>query len=187
MGRLQMSVGNPMRDWAVVDQTPPSKLDADNADDAELDIDFFDILRKKPMARRGSPHDTNKDPHFFGRSITTRGLSSASDKFEEQRSRQRGALLETSIQRYHTNNGFPLIDSFPRVFLDHKTEPFSGAIGIKTQLSTDTSVSVSMKALRLTVASSIGLEDREHISNELADLAEAYREGWSSGSDDDDE
>ncbi|TDZ29249.1 hypothetical protein C8035_v006386 [Colletotrichum spinosum] len=80
MSRLQMSVGNPTRDWAVVDQTPPSKLDADNADDAELDIDFFDILRKKPMARRGSPHDTNKDPHFFGRSITTRGFSSASDK-----------------------------------------------------------------------------------------------------------
>ncbi|KAI8306900.1 hypothetical protein K4K61_004024, partial [Colletotrichum sp. SAR11_59] len=32
-----------------------------------------------------------------------------------------------------------------------------------------------------------GVEDREDISNELADLAEAYREGWSSGSDDDDD
>lgn len=44
-----------------------------------------------------------------------------------------------------------------------------------------------VKALRNTVVRSIGLEDRETIGNELAEIAESYKEGWSSDSDEDDD
>lgn len=80
-----------------------------------------------------------------------------------------------------------MLDSFPEIYLDGSGKPLSDSFGIKTSLSTDTSVSAALNALRTTVASSLGVEDREDISNELADFAEAYREGWSSGSDDDDD
>ncbi|GKT87990.1 protein DML1 [Colletotrichum tofieldiae] len=80
-----------------------------------------------------------------------------------------------------------MLDSFPEIYLNGSGETSAEAFGVKTSLSTDTSVSAALKALRTTVSSSIGVEDREDISNELADLAEAYREGWSSGSDDDDD
>lgn len=54
-------------------------------------------------------------------------------------------------------------------------------------LSTDSSVMGKMRGLRTTVLRSIGLEDREDIGNELAEMADGYKEGWSSGSDDDDD
>jgi hypothetical protein len=56
---------------------------------------------------------------------------------------------------------------------------------MRTALSTDTSVMDKVRALRTTVIRSIGLDDRETIGNELAEIAEGYKEGWSSGSDDD--
>jgi len=34
---------------------------------------------------------------------------------------------------------------------------------------------------------SIGLEDREMIGNDLAEMADEYHEGWSSGSDEGDD
>ena len=55
---------------------------------------------------------------------------------------------------------------------------------ITTSLSTDSSVSTTLKLLRTAVARSIGLEDRETIGNDLAEMADEYHEGWSSGSDD---
>jgi len=44
-----------------------------------------------------------------------------------------------------------------------------------------------MKLLRTTVVRSIGLEDREMVGNDLAEMAEEYHEGWSSGSDEGDD
>lgn len=80
-----------------------------------------------------------------------------------------------------------MLDSFPEIYLDSNGELSTETFGVKTSLSTDTSLSAALKSLRTAVSSSIGVEDREDISNELADLAEAYREGWSSGSDDEDD
>lgn len=80
-----------------------------------------------------------------------------------------------------------MLDSFPHIYPDRSDKTSPDTLGTIASLSTDTSVSAAMKELRIAVASSIGVEDREDISNELADLAEAYREGWSSGSDNDDD
>jgi hypothetical protein len=51
----------------------------------------------------------------------------------------------------------------------------------------DTAVSDRLKLLRTTVSRSIGVEDREALGNDLAEMAEEYHEGWSSGSDEGDD
>lgn len=56
-------------------------------------------------------------------------------------------------------------------------------MAVTTSLSTDTELSGKLKLLRSTVTRLIGLEDRETLSNELAEMADEYHEGWSSGSD----
>ena len=50
-------------------------------------------------------------------------------------------------------------------------------------LSTDSAVSGRIKLLRQTIMQSIGVEDRETLGNDLAEMADEYHEGWSSGSD----
>ncbi|KAL0930748.1 protein DML1 [Colletotrichum truncatum] len=193
MSRLQMTVVGPASNMKPNSQTSQPALDHDDGDgDAQLDTDFFDIVREKPTARRGESKGTGRKPRVFGQTITTRGVPGPISDFDQQLEQPKAALVETSTQSYHapryyTEGGFPMPDSFPHIYRDASGQPSTDAFGIKTSLSTDSSVSTAMRALRTTVASSIGLEDREDISNELADLAEAYREGWSSGSDDEDD
>lgn len=80
-----------------------------------------------------------------------------------------------------------MLDSYPRIFRDKQGALRRDPISMRTVLSTDSSVMTRLRGLRTTVVRSIGLEDREDIGNELAEVAEAYKEGWSSGSDDDDD
>lgn len=54
-------------------------------------------------------------------------------------------------------------------------------------LSADSSVQAKVRGLRGLVLRSFGVEDREDIGNQLADMADGYAEGWSSDSDDDDD
>lgn len=44
-----------------------------------------------------------------------------------------------------------------------------------------------MKSLRSQVTWSVGLDDRETLANDLAEIADAYEGDWSSGSDDGDD
>ena len=60
-------------------------------------------------------------------------------------------------------------------------------MAMRTSLTTDTSVMDKVRRLRAADIRSIGVEDREVIGNGLAEIAEGYKEGWSSGSDDDDD
>ncbi|OLN81819.1 Protein DML1 [Colletotrichum chlorophyti] len=186
MSRLQMSILGLSSDLENNDRAPQPAVDEDDKEDAKLDTDFFDILRAKPPVSKRNLNATSSKPHLFGHTITTRGAPQSDDASERPK-QLRAALIESSTQRYHTSKGFPMLDSFPEIYLDSSGNPSTDTFGVRTSLSTDTSVSAAITALRTTVASSIGVEDREDISNELADLAEAYREGWSSGSDDDDD
>lgn len=79
---------------------------------------------------------------------------------------------------------FPVLDSFPNIFTrSDVTMPLS----VNTSLSTDTSVALRLKSMRQIVGRAVGLEDREALSNSLDEMAEAYEEGWDSGSDDEDD
>lgn len=100
---------------------------------------------------------------------------------------EKGSDVLNVLSRYQSKLNYPMPDSFPRIFRDEDGNAIGDPIGIKTALSTDSSVMDKMKGLRTTVLRSIGLEDRENIGNELAEIAEGYKEGWSSGSDDDDD
>lgn len=80
-----------------------------------------------------------------------------------------------------------MLDSYPRIFRNRDNDPIKDALSMRTVLSTDSSVTDKMKGLRNTVIRFIDLENREDIGNELAEIAEGYKEGWSSGSDDDDD
>lgn len=88
---------------------------------------------------------------------------------------------------YRSLVAFPIIDSYPKIFRDSNGHPMKDRVSIQTALSTDSTVTDKVKALRSAVIRSIGLEDRETIGNELAEIADSYKEGWSSDSDDDDD
>lgn len=58
---------------------------------------------------------------------------------------------------------------------------------MKTSLSTDTAVASRLKELQHIVNRAINVDEREALSNSLGEIAEAYEEGWDSGSDEDDD
>ncbi|KAI1384650.1 tubulin nucleotide-binding domain-like protein [Hypoxylon trugodes] len=155
---------------------------------ASLDIDL------------SSPQDLNLDPngrrrrkrHIFSQVLADRGpksLDSVNDE-EELEARDRGLYAmrrRPKVHNYRSRVAFPIIDSYPRIFQDIYGHAVKDHVSIQTALSTDSTVTDKVKALRSTVVRSIGLEDRETIGNELAEIADSYREGWSSDSDEDDD
>ncbi len=48
-------------------------------------------------------------------------------------------------------------------------------------------MALRIKGLQNIVGKSISSDEREALSNSLGEIAEAYEEGWDSGSDDDDD
>lgn len=61
------------------------------------------------------------------------------------------------------------------------------SIAVRTVIRTDTSFTTRFKNLRSQTTRLIGLDERETISNGLAEIADAYQDDWSSGSDEDDD
>lgn len=99
-----------------------------------------------------------------------------------------GRLTQTPVTcSYFSDLRFPQPDSFPLIYATASGEASKGALPIIGSLATDSATSDRLKLLRTNVARSIGVEDREALSNELAQMAEEYHEGWSSGSDDGDD
>lgn len=54
-------------------------------------------------------------------------------------------------------------------------------------LSTETTIGSQVKTLKSLTARSISFDEREALSNSLAEIADAYQDDWSSGSDEDDD
>lgn len=80
---------------------------------------------------------------------------------------------------------FPLLDSFPHIFA--QADAANSSLGVSTSLSTDTTVALRIKNLQQVVGRAISFDEREALSNTLGELAEAFEEGYDSGSDDDDD
>lgn len=79
---------------------------------------------------------------------------------------------------------FPLLDSYPEIFPDAAGHE---GIRLQTALTTDQGISTRMKALKKQVTWAVGVEEREQLSNSLAEIGDAYHNDWSSGSDDGDD
>jgi hypothetical protein len=92
--------------------------------------------------------------------------------------------LHLGICRSRTSLSYPLLDSFPHIFSQPRS---SKSLTVSTSLSTDTTVALRVKNLQHIVNRAISIDEREALSNSLGDIAEAYEEGWDSGTDEDDD
>ncbi|XXG96546.1 hypothetical protein Hte_002830 [Hypoxylon texense] len=150
----------------------------------DIDLSSPQDLSLDPHRRRG------KKRHVFSQVLANRGLEDVEPTDEELEIREQSALglrRRPKVHNYRSRVAFPILDSYPKIFHDAYGRPVKDQVSIRTALSTDSTVTDKVKALRTTVVRSIGLEDRETIGNELAEIADSYKEGWSSDSDDDDD
>jgi hypothetical protein len=76
------------------------------------------------------------------------------------------------------------LDAYPQIYSRVAGQP---NIGVQTTLSTNSSMVQRIRTLRSESARLVALNEREDLSNGLAELADAYQEGWFSGSDEDDD
>jgi len=155
-----------------------------------LDMDFFPA---EEVAQPQAWSRTRKRVHIFGQADAERGDEHVEeheiddDDFDgQERARRRAAGLPI-IHKTRTPVPFPLLDSFPHIFSHTPASTSSESITVRTSLSTDSTVALRIKNIRRFVTRSIGIDERENLSNTLGAMAEAYEEGWDSGSDEDDD
>ncbi|KAH9900551.1 tubulin domain-containing protein [Xylariomycetidae sp. FL2044] len=150
-----------------------------------LDID----LSSPQDLNLGLSRRRNRKRHIFSQILTYRGPEdpAATRGDVDSRESRYGVRRRRKVHNYRSTLAYPIIDSHPTIFRDARGSLIKDNVPMRTALSTDSSVTAKVRALRDTVIRSIGLEDRESIGNELAEIAEEYKEGWSSGSDDDDD
>lgn len=176
--------------------------------DLQLPIDFAPRDESVVAAGRLGRGLRNKKPRMFGQAVVTRAtpgdggsIFGDSDDDEKNNNRETSATLDRQemmhrryalkpvSQQYTVPLGFPLLDSFP--FIYQQTTSNTTSVPVTTALATDRAVADRLQSLRTTVTVgapwAIGLEDREALGNDLAGMAEAYHDGWSSGSDDGDD
>jgi hypothetical protein len=192
----RQTVANLQMSFAGAGAGPPRSTAAGDEpkDGLRLDMDFrpADDLLGGGATRR-QQDGSRPAPKIFSQILASRGErdGGGGDGVEDQDMQddeddrtRRGARGDAVSRRYRSGLGYPLLDSFPQIFRDAKGEALrDSSIAVTTSLSTDAELSGRLRSLRATVTRLIGLEDREELSNELAEMADEYHEGWSSGSD----
>lgn len=197
----RQTVANLQMSFAGAGAGPPRTTAAGDEpkDGMRLDMDFrpADDLLGGGAARR-QQDGSRAAPKIFSQVLASRGERDGGEEDqdmqdgeeggrgredEDDRARRR-ARGDAVSRRYRSGLGYPLLDSFPQIFRDAEGEALrDSSIAVTTSLSTDAELSGRLRSLRATVTRLIGLEDREELSNELAEMADEYHEGWSSGSD----
>lgn len=206
----KQSVANLQMSFSGRDGVPRSEDVGDEPKDGvRLDVDFrpADELGEAAARLRNGHRRSSK---IFSQVLVSRGEVVDNDgkdggEREDVRSRGRDSGEATSrrqvpwsrnpkpcslaanqlfLFRYRSTLNYPLLDSCPQIFNNDNGQALKNNIAVTTSLSTDSELSGRLKSLRSTVTRLIGLEDRETLSNELAEMADEYHEGWSSGSDD---
>ncbi|ATY59490.1 mtDNA inheritance [Cordyceps militaris] len=152
-------------------------LGARDADFEEMDsfnIDLFGIGR---VDKDG----LERTKRIFGKSISSRGEARQDPEAEEGEKESRRRIGDPIVKRFDTALKFPILSSYPDIFPDDADQE---SISLQTALFTDQSISTRMKALMRQVTRAVGNEERETLSNSLAEIGDAYHDDWSSGSDD---
>ncbi|CAG8955192.1 hypothetical protein HYFRA_00007208 [Hymenoscyphus fraxineus] len=198
IAKLQMSVdqkdaanGVQNGDAPLLSESTDSRIfsQADASTDSEtknLDMEFFPTGGEEQV--RGPRR--SKKVHVFGQTELSRtsedvdpsNPTGAYDGYERARRRAAGLPI---IQKRAVAMPYPILDSFPDIFSG--IQQSSTPLAISTSLSTDTTVALRIKNLQQIVNRAIGVDEREALSNSLGEIAEAYEEGWDSGTDDDDD
>ncbi|TVY47537.1 Protein DML1 [Lachnellula occidentalis] len=130
-----------------------------------FDMDFFSTETGEQSRTRRPPK-----PHVFGQ-LSTLGTMMISNKH--------GLLVKTKDT---SARGVERL-----VFQSSKASTTPPSLAVRTSLSTDTSVALRVKSLQNIVNRAISVDEREALSNSLGEIAEAYEEGWDSGTDEDDD
>ncbi|KAK6585520.1 hypothetical protein PZA11_002247 [Diplocarpon coronariae] len=185
--RLEISLQS--RDPRLSSQERRLEVESTSQGDRGLkvfDMDFFLVEAGEQSRARRSV----KEPHVFGQAETYRADDQKDGEVEDteqeaghERARRRAAGLPI-IQKTRISLSFPLLDSFPHIYAN--ASPTS-SLGVSTSLSTDTTVALRIKNLQHIISRAVGVEEREALSNSLGQIAEAYEEGWDSGSDSDED
>ncbi|KAJ4391767.1 mtDNA inheritance, partitioning of the mitochondrial organelle [Gnomoniopsis smithogilvyi] len=182
----KQTVANLQMSFSDVQDVPHNENAGDEAKDGlKLDMDFrpADEMVDGSRIRNGF----HSAPKIFSQVLASRGDrakdAAAEDEGDEDDRMRRRGQGETISRKYQSTLSYPLLDSFPEIFRDEDGEALQSNIAITTSLSTDAELSSKLRGLRSTVTRFIGLEDRETLGNELAEMADEYHEGWSSGSD----
>ncbi|KAL8907533.1 MAG: hypothetical protein Q9207_001342 [Kuettlingeria erythrocarpa] len=111
--------------------------------------------------------------HVFSKVESIRGLPSPGREMREE---------DEAVSRKRRRLAFlPIVEHFPEI-LDASMSSTKNA-AIHASLSTSSQMSKRMKGLQSTVARMVHVSDREALSNGLGEIAEAYKEGWDSASD----
>jgi hypothetical protein len=69
---------------------------------------------------------------------------------------------------------FPELDAFPHALFGTSEE----ALGVRAALMTTSETKTRLKDMGHLISRAIGVDDREVLLNDLAELGEAYEEGW---------
>ncbi|KAI1476474.1 tubulin nucleotide-binding domain-like protein [Daldinia eschscholtzii] len=165
--------------------------DADSETGSENGVATLDIDLSSPQdLNLNQGHRRRRRRRVFSQILANRGpesLESADHDDEREMRDMYGMRHRPKVHNYRSLVAFPIIDSYPKIFRDSYGHPIKDHMSVQTALSTDSTVTDKVKALRSTVIRYIGLEDRETIGNELAEIADSYKEGWSSDSDEDED
>ncbi|KAI3397013.1 hypothetical protein diail_11340 [Diaporthe ilicicola] len=184
----KQTVANLQMSFSGASETPRSENVGDEPKDGlrlDLDLRPADDLGDVRKQQNGY----HRAPKIFSQVLASRGERAREtdeekvDGEEEDDGTRQRRQREGISRKYRSTLSYPLPDSFPHIFRDEKGEELTGNVAVTTSLSTDSALSGRLKSLRSTVTRLIGVEDRETLSNELAEMADEYHEGWSSGSD----
>ncbi|KAL2356953.1 tubulin domain-containing protein [Cryomyces antarcticus] len=145
------------------------------------DIAFFPSMASPPRT-------LGPAPHVFARAASQRGAwqSAAQLAASNAAARDRFATDGPTVQHYQSGLLFPLLDSFPGIFNTHRARQ-GGGLATRATLSTSTAASGRVCALEAAVRRLVGVEEREALCDGLRGICEEYEEGWSEGSDEDDD
>ncbi|KAF4989165.1 hypothetical protein FGRMN_9308 [Fusarium graminum] len=157
----------------------------DASEDSRVNVDFFQVGRSWSRQHVARLH-THK--HLFGEILSCRDLDPLKNADEETpghlASGERPIIGNSVVRKYESSLRFPLLDAYPQVYpqLMGQTDA-----SMQTTLSTNSSMVQRVRTLRTESARLVPVNEREDLGNGLAELADAYQEGWFSGSDDDDD
>ncbi|KAL1954794.1 hypothetical protein VTO42DRAFT_697 [Malbranchea cinnamomea] len=86
------------------------------------------------------------------------------------------------VQRFCSSLEFPILDSFPGDLISGQGNVGS-TMGVQAALSATTGIGEQVKGLQKFVRRAVATQEREHLVNGLAEIAEAYQNRWESESD----
>ncbi|KAF5588679.1 DML1-like protein [Fusarium subglutinans] len=157
----------------------------DSSEDSRINVDFFQIGRTWSR-HRIARSDAHK--HVFGELRSYRDLDPLGNVDKDAPGHlapgERPIIGNSVVRRYDSSLRFPLLDAYPQIYPHLSSHPDAS---MQTTLSTNSSLVQRIRNLRSDSARLVPVNEREDLGNGLAELADAYQEGWLSGSDDDDD